>query len=370
MSGEAALELVIAQRLRAALWCVLRMDAGGSGRIGHAEGARPATLYLGSLVTRLESATGGPDGLNRELLARARELQALVELFVPVAMTASSRGLWPRLTGVSADCWTASTRGDWRTKFRWGVQALAQWSIMMLEYARCDVYPLAKVLYATGYGEFGYFPFSYTLLEGEGHIALVDVGFDTRSRFVDGILHESDITDCADPEVVLGKLGLTPNDIDTVIVTHAHFDHIGALSHFPNAQVFLQRREVERWEFALSLPSQFRSLTAALDPADVLYARQLERDGRLKFVDGVELEVLPGVDIRPAFETHTDGSQYVVVRNSNDTWVVTGDNIYSYENVETSEGKPGYVGIGLSNGSLWNSLQIMDEMLGGTELPR
>jgi hypothetical protein len=101
MSGEAALELVIAQRLRAALWCVLRMDAGGSGRIRRAEGARPATLYLGSLVTRLESATGGPDGLNRELLAKLRELQALVELFVnrghdcvqPGALASAYRGV-------------------------------------------------------------------------------------------------------------------------------------------------------------------------------------------------------------------------------------------------------------------------------------
>jgi N-acyl homoserine lactone hydrolase len=234
---------------------------------------------------------------------------------------------------------------------------------MMLEYARCDVQPLAVSLYATGFGEFGYFPFSYTLLEGEGHIALVDVGFDTRSRFVDDKLHEYSITDCAGPDVVLGKVGLAPEDIGTIFITHAHYDHMGALSLFPNAQVYLQRREIERWEMALALPAHFHSLTASLDPADVLYARQLEHEGRLRLVDGVALGVLPGVDIRPAFDTHTDGSQYVVVHNSADTWVVTGDNVYSYRNVETSEGKTGYTGIGYSNGSLWASLKIIDEML-------
>jgi N-acyl homoserine lactone hydrolase len=234
---------------------------------------------------------------------------------------------------------------------------------MMIEYARCDVQPVAVSLYATGFGEFSYFPFSYTLLEGEGHIALVDVGFDTRSRFVDGLLHEFSITDCASPDVVLGKVGLTPEEIDTIFITHAHYDHMGALSWFPNAQVYLQRREIERWEVALALPERFQSLAASLDPADVLYARQLEHEGRLKLVDGVELGVLPGVDVRPAFDTHTDGSQYVVVNNSADTWVVTGDNVYSYRNVETSESKPGYTGIGYSSGSLWASLHIIDEML-------
>lgn len=241
---------------------------------------------------------------------------------------------------------------------------MAEWSITMLEYARCDVQPRAKCLYATGWGEFGYLPFSYTLLEGEGHLALIDVGFDTRSPFVDACLHEHAITDSSDPRTVLGKIGVSPEDIDTILITHAHFDHMGALSWFPNAQVYVQRREIERWEYALTLPPEFASLVEALDPADILYARQLEQDGRLVLVDGVTLDVLPGVDLRPAFDTHTDGSQYVVIRNSSDTWVAMGDNLYSYDSVETTPTRPHYIGIGYSVGSLWRSLETIDEMMG------
>lgn len=240
---------------------------------------------------------------------------------------------------------------------------MAEWSIWMLEYAHHDTHPVSRVTYGAGYGETAYFPFSYTLLEGEGHLALVDVGFDDRSAFVNQILHESPIVGCASPEHVLAKVGVRPDDIDTIFITHAHFDHMGNLQAFPNAHVYVQARELERWEYALSLPPKFSALTEVLDPADVLYARQLQDDGRLTLVEGTATDVLPGIDLKPAFDSHTDGSQYVVIRNSTDTWVVTGDNASSYENVETSEKRPSYLGIGYGTGSLWRSLFLIDEML-------
>ena len=39
-----------------------------------------------------------------------------------------------------------------------------------------------------------------------------------------------------------------------MLVTHAHFDHLGNVAAFPNATVYIQRREVEKWGWAVSLP--------------------------------------------------------------------------------------------------------------------
>jgi len=43
----------------------------------------------------------------------------------------------------------------------------------------------------------------------------------------------------------LEGLGLKPADIQHVIVTHLHFDHVGGLKHFPHARASIQRREYE-----------------------------------------------------------------------------------------------------------------------------
>jgi len=237
---------------------------------------------------------------------------------------------------------------------------MTEWSAWMIEYARTDDHPASRSLYGTAYDERWYLPFCFVLLEGEGHLALVDTGFDPGSTFIRGFLHESTVSTSRSARHVLGKLGVTPEDVDTVLLTHAHFDHMGNLPVFPNADVWIQRREVEWAEEAVRLPQRFRTLVEALDPSDLLYLTQLEESGRLHLADGVQKDVLPGVDLVPAFETHTEGSQYVVIRAGGESWVMTGDNVYSYRNVEDPSG---YFGIGYGNGSLARSLYTIDDIM-------
>ena len=240
---------------------------------------------------------------------------------------------------------------------------MPEWSLWMLEYARIEDHPLRQSIYGVGFDERVYMPFSYVLMEGEGHLALIDAGFDPRAAFVNRFLHEGDLDRAASPDTVLGKAGLAPQDIDTILITHAHYDHMGNLSAFPNAQVWLQARELERWNYAFSLPERFATLRQAIDPADLLYLEQLRQDGRLNLADGRVDDVLPGVDLVPAFDSHTDGSQYVAVRTGGQTWVMTGDNAYSYRNAEMTPDDPVLRGIGVGSGSLWRSLFVIDEML-------
>ena len=114
---------------------------------------------------------------------------------------------------------------------------------------------------------------------------------------------------------VLAECGVKPADVTDVFITHAHFDHMGGTDDFPNARFFIQERELSKWVWAMSLDRRFRWFMGATDPGDILRAVDLARQGRLVCVDGDVEDVLPGIDLRAAFDTHTWGSMFVHVRN-------------------------------------------------------
>jgi glyoxylase-like metal-dependent hydrolase (beta-lactamase superfamily II) len=95
----------------------------------------------------------------------------------------------------------------------------------------------------------------------------------------------------------------------------------------------------------------------------------LARQGRLVSLEGAREDVLPFIDLYPAHESHTPGSQYVVIRNdgkrdSADVWVMAGDLIYQFENLNGgNDADPYYVPVGLGSGSQTNMLLAIDEMI-------
>lgn len=99
--------------------------------------------------------------------------------------------------------------------------------------------------------------------------------------------------------------GLKPSDIDTIILTHLHFDHADNLDMFPDACVVVQRKE----------------LFAALDPVPsqrIFYWKPTlanlvdrKRPDQLMLVDG-DYEFLPGIRLL-SVPSHTEGMQVVIV---------------------------------------------------------
>jgi hypothetical protein len=82
-------------------------------------------------------------------------------------------------------------------------------------------------------------------------------------------------------------------------------------------------------------------------------------------VDGTA-EVAPGLELRPAHDTHTAGSQLVAVTNAADgTWVFAGDNVYSYENLEGIGGDGVLAPIAMTTGSAAAWLDFADGLLAG-----
>lgn len=112
----------------------------------------------------------------------------------------------------------------------------------------------------------------------------------------------------------LDKLGLRPEEIDVIIVTHLDHDHISLAHQFPKAKVIVQRAELE---FARNPHPFYRE--KASDPSD--YAELIEGldyqvvSGDTRIDDGVEVLLTPG---------HSAGGQSVAVNTARGTAIITG----------------------------------------------
>lgn len=238
---------------------------------------------------------------------------------------------------------------------------MGNFSMWIVEYARIKEFPVGGVLYGQHNAGHRVLPYCYAVLRSEEHTVLVDTGYNHADH--GRVLAEQyGVTDWQGPEVVLARIGLAPSDVDIILLTHNHFDHAGNIDTFPQARVYLQAREITKYLEAQSLSDRFSFLQVACDPDDMIALIRRSNAGLLNLVEG-EHEVLPGLTLRPAMDTHTLGSQYVTIENDADgRWVLPSDNVYVYENLEGCDGDGHYVPIGLVTGSVERSLFVMDEM--------
>jgi N-acyl homoserine lactone hydrolase len=203
-------------------------------------------------------------------------------------------------------------------------------------------------------------PMLYSLIESgprmtPRRLTLVDVGFATGVS-----MSGRKFDDFEQPEAILGKVGVRPDQIDSVILTHLHFDHAGNFDAFPNARIFVQRREYEKWqEVIAAIPDlSVGKQSWMLSSLDVEVLRRFEaavRDGRVTLLEG-DREVSPGIWCRLAEDTHTFGSQWVEVATADGPFVLAGDCVYWYANLERMW-PPGYL-----QGNAWNLMHTFERL--------
>jgi glyoxylase-like metal-dependent hydrolase (beta-lactamase superfamily II) len=131
----------------------------------------------------------------------------------------------------------------------------------------------------------------------------------------------------------LGKIGIKPDDIKFVVVSHMHLDHGGNIAKFPKSTLIVQRDEVrnafwpEPGTAGNYIPGDFMMLRS--DPPSPIGNKwpMIQLTGDLDVFNDGSLVVKRWVG-------HTPGSQMMIVRlPKTGTVVLTGDNVYFAENL-------------------------------------
>lgn len=158
----------------------------------------------------------------------------------------------------------------------------------------------------------------------DGHnTVVVDTGFDQ----AEGIRRGRQFL--RSPDVGLAELGVSARDVEHVVLTHFHYDHIGGTSLFPNARFYVQQEEMR---FYTGPGATVPIVRESIHLPDVINVLKLNYDGRVTFTDGDE-EIIPGVWVHKA-SGHTPGMQFVSLETSRGRAVLTSDASHYYANME------------------------------------
>ena len=100
-----------------------------------------------------------------------------------------------------------------------------------------------------------------------------------------------------------------PNEVEDVILTHLHYDHVGNFDRFPKARFHLQERELT---YATGRYMRYPRLAHSFEVEDICGIVRLNYARRVMFYDG-DAELAPGLTVH-AVGGHSAGLQFVRVK--------------------------------------------------------
>ncbi len=177
---------------------------------------------------------------------------------------------------------------------------------------------VSNFLYRREMGKVIDVPLTGWYIEGSDKRVLVDTGGIAPEKADPGCFpYKREKDQCI--ENALGRLGVRCEDIDTIVITHFHWDHCSGMGLFPNARIIVQKDELE----------------SALSPYPVFASSSLK-----KTVESFNYTVISGDhDIAQGVRTiltpgHSDGLQGVLVEAETRTIFIAGDTIPLFRNLE------------------------------------
>ena len=133
--------------------------------------------------------------------------------------------------------------------------------------------------------------------------------FDTGAHGVIKILQKS-----------LQDLAIKPEEIDTIFLSHLHYDHLNNVAYFPNAEILCGKKE---WEYATTQLDEWTPLES------ILY---LQEKRRVRLVEDGE-EIAPGM--RALWVPgHTPGQMALAIEEEEGILVLAGDSVKNRSELE------------------------------------
>lgn len=154
-------------------------------------------------------------------------------------------------------------------------------------------------------------PYSGLLVRTDSHLVLIDTGAGDLTPNVGKLLGN------------LRNAGFNPEEVDTVVLTHGHPDHIGGNANADGSLVFPNARHVAlqaEWDYWTD-----ETILAQLAPVFGEWSRKhlLPLRDQLQLLDG-EAEIVPGIEAINA-PGHTPGHLAVGIRSEGDELLYVSD---------------------------------------------
>jgi len=201
----------------------------------------------------------------------------------------------------------------------------AMYEVFALKYLGPFRLKLAKALYQTGWAEdFQVNLYIWVVRDKKtGEVTLVDTGTDDAMGQKFSSLNPGSVF--VPPSQLVARLGIKPEQVTRVVITHMHVDHAGGMMDFPklypNAQFYVQKKEFDFWvNSPLAQRPPFKMFGYNPSAAAVAELAKTKRltilDGDMVIGSGMELLLAPG---------HTAGLQAVLLPTAKGQTIVGSD---------------------------------------------
>ena len=201
------------------------------------------------------------------------------------------------------------------------------YEVYAVRFATVENYPTRYLVAGADSARRTPLAFTIWLVRGGGRTVLMDAGF-----YRDKFIQRWKPSPYTKPSDALASLGVKPEDVTDIVISHVHWDHLDGADLFPKARVWLQREEYEHYT-----NDSGAVLDRAIDADDATMLAALKRAGRVQLIPGDSTEILPGITVFTGGK-HTFASQFATVHaklaGSIGTIVLASDNAYLYENLE------------------------------------
>ncbi len=198
--------------------------------------------------------------------------------------------------------------------------------VYAIEYANSKGWaPVSRVAIGATSNDSVDFAYYFWYLKGDnGKKILVDTGFRKNST-----TPKLSLKYYQRPDSVLERLGVTPDEITDIVITHPHFDHIDGLTLFPKATVWMQKKD---YDYFVGEAWQRGGDHYGFTHEDVLNIVRVNLEGRLRLVDGDSIEIIPGIRVFIG-SRHTWESQHLLVDAHGEKVMLASDDDWFYYNL-------------------------------------